>query len=133
MNKTNSIFFNEYKRLEKLLNDMYEESHGVTRYIEDMKKRCPDSTELKTLKHLRYIRNRLAHEAGAFDENCATQNDILWIKDFYERVLDGKDPLSAKKKQYRKKSSKWKTVFITVIILVVISVLIAVYLNSLIF
>lgn len=134
MNRTNSIFFNEYKRLEKLLSDMYEDSHGVTRYIEDMKSRYPNSdSDLKMLKHVRYVRNHLAHDMGAFEEECATQDDILWIRDFYERILSGKDPLSAKKKQHRKSSSKWKTVFIAVAILVAVSVLIAVYLNSLIF
>ncbi len=134
MNKTNSSFFNEYKRLEKLLNDMYEDSHGVTRYIDDMRSRYPDTDRnLKKLKRIRYIRNHLAHDMGAFEEECATQDDILWIRDFYERILSGTDPLSAKKRHYGKSANKWKTVFITLVILVIISVLIAVCINSLIF
>ena len=133
MKKINSTFFNEYKKLDRLLSDIYKDSHGVTCYIEDMKKQYPDSKELKTLKRLRYIRNKLAHDTDAFDEDCATEKDIVWIKEFYGKVSDGLDILAMQRKKRKSLSGGWKTVFITVIILVIISALIALAINSLIF
>lgn len=99
MNNTNYAFFEEYKRLDKLCCDMYQCSNGVTQYIEDMNTTpfCTVSNwrdDLEQLKRLRHIRNDLAHTQGAFSENLCSQQDIDWIHDFYNRILQQTDPLA---------------------------------------
>lgn len=102
MNSTNYIFFEKYKRLEKLCNDMYGASNGITLYINNMKefsfhnyRNIPNwDADLKQLVRLRHIRNNLAHNEGAFAESICTQYDIEWIQSFYTRILNQSDPLA---------------------------------------
>lgn len=102
----NYVFFEEFKKLEKLLSDIYKSHNGVTHYIDDMTavsysnyRSIPNwETDLNQLKRLRHIRNNLAHVEGAFNENVCTQDDIEWVQAFYERILNQSDPLAV---QYR--------------------------------
>lgn len=104
MNNINYVFFEEYKKLEKICQEMYNSPNGVTNYIEEMKS-VPSSdywfinnwdADLRQLKRVRYIRNNLAHEEGAFDKNICTQNDVEWVKKFYKRILNQSDPIAMK-------------------------------------
>lgn len=36
----------------------------------------------------------MAHAEGAFSEEVCAQEDIDWIKNFYERILDRSDPIA---------------------------------------
>ncbi len=102
MNNLNYTLFEEYKVLDKLCGEIYDDPHGVTRYIEDMKKVSPSiyrhlpnwQIDLEHLKLIRHIRNYLAHTQGAFDETVCTEQDITWIRDFYSRLLKQSDPLA---------------------------------------
>ena len=102
MNPINYTFFEEFKRLSKLCNDMYNSTCGVTNYIDDMLKvphnkvfNIPSWTnDLMQLKRLRHIRNTLAHETDAFNNPLCTKADIEWIQAFYSRILTQSDPLS---------------------------------------
>ena len=103
MDNLNFIFFEEFKRLDKLCRELYDvEKDGITSYINDMKsvvkydyRYIPNWREdLEQLTRLRHIRNNLAHAPGAFDEECCTQKDINWVQDFYERNLHQLDPIS---------------------------------------
>lgn len=101
MDHLNYVFFEEYKHLNKLCSELYKDQAGVTCYIEHMK-RIPWSeylsipnwqTDLKELIRLRHIRNYLAHTEGAFEETICTQNDINWLQNFYNRILNQSDPI----------------------------------------
>ena len=102
MNDLNYIFFEEFKKLDKLCGELYESPNGVTHYIDDMKAASLDKcshipnwkTDLKDLIRLRHIRNHLAHMEGAFNEDICTQNDINWIKNFHQRIMNQSDPLA---------------------------------------
>ena len=95
-------FFEEYKKLQRLCNDIYDSNNGVTNYIDDMNavpysSSCLISnwmSDLKQLKRLRHIRNTLAHEEGSFNMNMCTLSDVKWIQSFYNRILNQSDPLS---------------------------------------
>ncbi len=102
MNHLNFLFFEEYKRLDKLCGDIYGERFGVTHYIDHMKS-VPIGdyrnirnwkADLDQLKHLRHLRNHLAHTENAFDEDICEQEDIDWIKNFHHRILDRSDPIA---------------------------------------
>lgn len=100
MNKINITFFEEYKKLDRLCGDIYQDQHGISHYIDDMKTKShadscdiPDwKTDLNQLIRIRHIRNQMAHAEGAFEEELCTQYDIDWIKSFYQRILAQADP-----------------------------------------
>ena len=98
-------FINSYKRLEKLCNEIYGSSHGISAYIDDMARLTSASRyafswndNLKQLKHYRWIRNQIAHEPNCTEENMCEYGDAQWIDDFYDRIMDQSDPLA----MYRK-------------------------------
>lgn len=99
MYNLNYVFFEEFKRLDKLCGEIYHSQHGVTSYIEDMKsvsQPCISNwkSDLEKLIHLRHLRNHLAHTSGAFLENVCTQKDIDFVIEFYNRILSQKDPMA---------------------------------------
>lgn len=106
MNTLNYTFFEEYKLLENLCRDMYHTNTGVTSYIDDMmntpwRNRCNIAnweSDLIQLKRIRSLRNQLAHTEGTFMEDVCTEKDIQFVKDFYQRIIDGTDPLASKNK-----------------------------------
>lgn len=119
-------FFEEYKKLQRLCNDIYDSNNGVTNYIDDMNAVPYDTScmisnwmsDLKQLKRLRHIRNTLAHEEGSFNMNMCTLSDVKWIQSFYNRILNQSDPLSVlhqmKKTQPSKKGFTKNTIFIAI-------------------
>ena len=107
MNTINYIFFETYKKLEKICNEIFSATNGVTQYIDEMETvsfsvyyNIPNwKSDLSTLKNLRYIRNQIAHNEGSFDQNLCTQNDIDWLNNFHMRIMEQTDPLSLLRKK----------------------------------
>ena len=94
-------FMNSYKQLEKLCNEIYHDSHGVSSYIDDMTnlfldlRYIPDrNDDLKQLKHYRWVRNQIVHEPNCTEENMCEPEDVVWIDNFYNRIMKQSDPLS---------------------------------------
>lgn len=136
MNNLNYIFFEEFKKLEKLCGEMYGSHNVVTNYIDDMKdvpysnyRDIPNwEDDLSQLKKMRHIRNNLAHEEGAFAKKVCTKNDIRWIQTFIKRIMNQSDPLAI---QHRNQKNKKKGtllskvgIFFVVVLLVVLMVFI---------
>lgn len=102
MDNLNYVFFEEYKRVDKLCREMYGDDNGVTNYINDMKAVSfieyininNWKNDLEQLIRLRHIRNHLAHTEGAFGEKNCTQMDIDWIKNFHRRIMEQSDPMA---------------------------------------
>lgn len=102
MNNINLNFFENYKKLEKLCNEILSVNNGVTQYINEMENissskyhSIPNwNTDLSSLKRLRHLRNQMAHNEGAFSENLCTINDVEWIINFRSRILKQTDPLA---------------------------------------
>ena len=101
MRELNIEFQEQYKRLDKLCKEMYSSNEGVSSYLQDME--CTPYSEqyvinnwsavCKQLKHYRWMRNQLAHDIS-IDSDFCEQYDIDWIKNFYESILNGTDPLT---------------------------------------
>ena len=102
MLETNVRFQEEYLRLDKLCRKFFESKRGVSLYIEHMEsteekewsKISGWENDLKTLKRMRHIRNKLAHEVDALNKRVCSEKDISWLKSFYARIMDETDPLT---------------------------------------
>lgn len=115
MRELNIEFQEQYKRLDKLCREMYARGEGISAYIQDMEntpyneRYCVYNWDsiYKELKHVRWMRNQLAHELD-IDSAFCNQTDIDWLKNFYESILCGNDPLTCayKAKQSSMQQSK---------------------------
>ena len=108
-------YFSEYKVVERICRDMYGED-GVKAYIEEME--ASNSREkmfisnwenkLRTLKHLKWLRNQIAHDNGVYE---VTEQDLLDIKLFHDELLTQQDPLALLYKEIestKKKQQEYK-------------------------
>ena len=92
-------FFEEYKSVDSICRDMYQSQQGVTEYISQMEtmnfqgsRRVVNWNEkYKKLKHLRWLRNQIAHENSAPD---LMENDLTELENFHKQLLKQKDPLA---------------------------------------
>ena len=98
----NLEFQEEYKRLDRLCKDYLSSAEGVSEYIRQMEA-TPWSNRLyvftweddyKQLKHVRWVRNQLAHEVGSLNSDICTEDDLDWVQSFYNRILNGSDPFT---------------------------------------
>lgn len=103
-----SIEFQEsYKRLDRLCKEILSSSEGVSAYIKQMeavawadrKNVVSWENDYKKLKHVRWVRNQLAHEVGAFEAGVCALEDLNYTEDFYQRILEGVDPFSLMRKE----------------------------------
>lgn len=99
-------FLKEYKRLNKICGEILNCDNGVSEYINEMERtdnisfKVPSwSDDLKTLKHLRYIRNQIVHDD--FDIGFSTEDDVEQVHTFYNRIYNMDDPFA----RFRKVSS----------------------------
>jgi len=113
MGQINIELFETFKSLERICNDIYGDKNGVTKYISEMETMSPFDadkiprwkTDLNRLKSVRYIRNNIAHD-GSFSVDACTEEDVAFIKDFYNRIFNTEDPLALKRKLKQNTSVK---------------------------
>lgn len=105
---TNIIFFDEYKKLDKLCSEMYgKNSGGVTCYLNDMiavpvmqRNRIPEWNQTyDRLRELRHIRNQMAHGEGSFEDYPCSEEDVLWLFEFQSKIMHISDPLAVYRRQ----------------------------------
>ncbi|MDE6764583.1 MAG: hypothetical protein K2J73_13025 [Oscillospiraceae bacterium] len=102
--------FDEYKRVDKLCREIFSSQSGVTQYITKMEERAsygrsviPSwNDDYYTLKRVRWLRNKIAHESGATECN---ENDAAWLEDFHRRLLERQDSLALLREVDRRRSS----------------------------
>lgn len=88
----------KYKRLEKFCRDSYSSQDGVNQYITEMEHNFSRGRSLisswdndcRMLKRVKKLRDKIAHEPSVTDCN---EKDIVWLEDFYSRLLERQDPL----------------------------------------
>lgn len=94
-------FIDSYKHLEKLCGEVFNNSRGISSYIDEMGN-IPRGVyyvngwgeDLKKLKHYRWMRNKIAHDPCCTEENMCQPEDELWIDEFYSRIMNQTDPLA---------------------------------------
>ncbi len=140
MTALDNKFFEAYKLLEERCNEIYSAKSGVSEYIADMERHMSLAASAdfertyKSLKHLRWLRNQIAHNAsgGSF----CKKEDYDALKGFYTELLRGEDPLTrlkaAKKRTAagRKKENGGSVWFLAFGILITVFILIAIAIVS---
>ena len=100
MQTLDMTFFEEFKRLESICNDMFSCKSGVTEYINQMEQTADKGrivvpgwdADYKALKHLRWLRNQIAHDADV--AGLCKQEELTQLRKFYKRILTQQDPLA---------------------------------------
>ncbi len=108
--KLNTKLVEEFGNLEQICNRNYNAKHGVTEYINEMEslsasgKRKPEGwyDSLKSLKTIRHKRNKLSHSEVSFSDELATKEDIKFLTNFQESLLNRTDPISLYKNPSKK-------------------------------
>lgn len=104
MHSFDNDFFEAYKRLDSVCSDLYSTRNGISEYIADMETKASQGhllipswdSDYKSLKHIRWVRNRIAHDAD--DSQISETSDLSFAQDFYHRILSEKDPLTLLRK-----------------------------------
>ena len=98
-------FMFAYKHLEKLCGEVMGDQRRVSAYIEEMEQMRMGSryvpgweADLRKLKHYRWIRNQIVHDPDCCEEELTGPEDILWLEDFYGRIMEQNDPLALYRK-----------------------------------
>ncbi len=102
-NELNQRLIEQFSSLERLCNQIYDDIHGVTRYIDDMKNYdyrakyvVPKwENSYKMLKEVRHKRNNLSHGNILFSEYYTEIDDINFINEFISSIYNQTDPLAA--------------------------------------
>lgn len=102
----------EYKIVDNICRDKFSVQSGVNQYIAEMEQKFSYGRSVISswnddyykLKHIRWLRNKIAHESSATD---CTDEDAAWLENFHSRLLNGQDPLALLRK------SEWKRSFST--------------------
>lgn len=106
MDTTDIEFFDAYRRLDRLCADVLRSHNGVGEYIRQMeaepqgRHKVPGWTaDYQALKHIRWVRNRIAHDAS---DAISTEDDIEFAEEFYDRILHQTDPFAQLRKATQK-------------------------------
>lgn len=97
--KQNMEFMDLYKSVDNNLKNILGTDKGVTEYISILERRAGGSKstpeirqDLKMLKHLRWVRNKLAHEVD-YGTQILETGDCEWLENFQKRIRKGKLPV----------------------------------------
>lgn len=115
MNKLEIEFFEEYKSVDTICKDMFQTKQGMTEYINQMERMDAMGSRVvskwrdkyKMLKHLRWLRNKIAHESGAPE---LVKTDLIELEHFHKQLLKRQDPLAElMKSEAMRKSNHGRT------------------------
>ena len=89
----------EYKYVDAICRDMLGAEKGVSAYIEQLDETPVTvrywitewNDEYRQLKHIRWLRNQIAHSTGSVE---CSQADLDWLKGFHNRLLTQQDLLA---------------------------------------
>ena len=118
MIKRNVEFQEEYIRLDNLCEQCYSNNAGVSEYIKEMENNWNDGIKsvkdwqyvYKSLKHVRYIRNQLAHDVGALNSDIVESSDLAFVQDLYKDIIKGNDPLAVLRKNRKVRKPAFSTI-----------------------
>ena len=102
MNEFNYQFYEEFTKLDKICVSVYQAEGGTAGYLEQMRgvsgtyADCVPNwiLELEQLHRYRTVYQALAQSSAAFEEALCNQEDVDWIREFGNRIMERRDPLA---------------------------------------
>ena len=101
MSELNDEFIEAYKRIDNFCKDSLCTDKGVTSYISEMRGKTDGykfvpgwKNDLDCLVKYRHMRNNYSHEVGTSYYDICDWDDVLWLRRFYEKLINVEDPLS---------------------------------------
>lgn len=102
MDNLNYVLFEEFTKLNKACITVYQMEDGITDYIAQMLgvsstywDTVPDwGLDFEQLNRYLSVYHSLAQSMEAFNECLCTEEDVDWIRHFYARIMERKDPLA---------------------------------------
>lgn len=102
--------FDKYKIVDSICRDIFQSQSGVTQYITEMEQNFSRGSSVVSswnddyykLKHIRWLRNQIAHESSVTDCNG---EDVAWLEEFHRRLLAQQDPLALLRTANRKRTN----------------------------
>ena len=107
--KQNIAFMELYKSVDLQIKEKLGSSEGVSEYIRRMEELPDARQDWKMLKHLRWARNKFAHEVD-YSTELLKPGDYEWLEDFSGRLLRSKDILSLRKKTKKNRMTLWNRI-----------------------
>jgi hypothetical protein len=93
-----------------------DDSRGVSAYIDEMLKTTAGSyyvvsweTDLKLLKHYRWVRNQIVHDPQCDEDNMCQPDDAQWLDEFHSRIMHQTDPLAMYRKARERNNQRSAT------------------------
>lgn len=117
MQQLDMLFLQQYIKLDHLMKDMLSSQRGVSDYLEAMEEEASDARRLcvlhwdddyHMLKHLRWLRNQIAHECD--EATFCDEMDLQLLQAFYQRAIRQDDPFArlALARQQQAQEQSWK-------------------------
>lgn len=108
----NVALMESFGELEQLCNQLYDDYHGVTCYIQHMEELENEGSLYvddwddcyQQLIHVRHKRNKLSHGEVSFNSPYAEKEDVLFVREFRDSILNTTDPISRFRKALKAKN-----------------------------
>ena len=102
MSEINYQFFEEFTKLDKICVSVYQAEGGTLGYLEQMRSisgvyadRVPGwIKELEQLHRYRTVYQALSQCTEAFAEALCDREDVEWVRNFGNRIMERQDPLA---------------------------------------
>ncbi len=119
MRDLNIEYLELYKKVDRFIRNAYGSSEGVSLYISQMEIDRREgisyvdnwARDFRMLKRLRWIRNKLSHDAEIDSDICG-QSDFDWLKSFSDRLRSSTDPekmlSKAREEQQKRQQELWR-------------------------
>lgn len=102
MDNYNYQFFEEFTQLDKTCVSVYQAEGGTLGYLAQMRSVSGSyadivprwTADLEQLHRYRTIYLALAQSADAFEKCLCSREDVQWLQEFRNKIMDRKDPLA---------------------------------------
>ena len=105
MDNVNYQFYEEFTKLDRLCSEVYQLDNGVGTYLAEMSavsaawaEKVPGwIPDMEQLYRYYVLRKAMAQSSEAFQDTLCAHEDVLWIRQFHQRILERTDPLATLK------------------------------------
>ena len=102
MDNVNYQFYEEFTKLDRLCSEIYQLDNGVGTYLAEMTavsaawaEKVPGwIPDMEQLYRYYVLRKAMAQSGEAFRDTLCAREDVQWVQQFHQRILERSDPLA---------------------------------------